>query len=79
MDGYTLGKVIKLTRESKNISQEVLSGLADVDRSHLSKIECGKRSPTVNILNKLARAMGVNASELLFTAENYTEPESQEE
>ncbi len=79
MDADNLGKVIKQTRESKNISQEVLSGLADVDRSHLSKIECGKRSPTVTILNKIARAMGVNASELLFTAENYTELESQEE
>ncbi len=71
MDNDNLGKVIKQTRESKNISQEVLSGLAAVDRSHLSKIECGKRSPTVTVLRKLAHAMGVSASDLLSIAENY--------
>lgn len=69
MDSKTVGKIIKNFREERKLSQEVLSGLADIDRSHLSKIELGIRSPTVNVLYKIANAMGVKASEILSAAE----------
>lgn len=69
MDSKTVGKIIKNYREERKLSQEVLSGLAGIDRSHLSKIELGVRSPTVNVLYKIANAMGVEASEILSAAE----------
>lgn len=69
MDSKTVGKIIKNFREERKLSQEVLSGLADIDRSHLSKIELGLRSPTVTVLYKIANAMGVKASEILSSAE----------
>ena len=63
------GKAIKHYREDKKLSQEVLSGLANVDRSHLSKIELGLRSPTITVLFKLADALGVRASDILHNIE----------
>lgn len=69
MDSKIIGKIIKNLRENKNLSQEVLSGLAGIDRSHLSKIELGLRSPTVNALYKISAALEINASEILFIAE----------
>lgn len=54
-----VGIVLKKYREEKGVSQEVLSGLACVDRSHLSKIELGKRSPSVNIFLRISVALNV--------------------
>ncbi len=41
-----VGQVIQSYRLRKGMSQEVLSGLAGLDRTHYSKIERGLRSPT---------------------------------
>ena len=64
-----IGHVIKSFREERGLSQEVLSGLANIDRSHLSKIELGVRSPTVNALYKIADALNIKASAILAAAE----------
>jgi len=73
MDMATVGKTIKKYREDKRLSQEVLSGLAGVDRSHLSKIELGLRSPTVTVLYKIADALEVKASDILRGVESEAE------
>ncbi|MCL2880493.1 MAG: helix-turn-helix domain-containing protein [Treponema sp.] len=67
----TVGKIIRQYREGKHLSQEVLSGLAGVDRSHLSKIELGLRSPTVTVLYKLADALEVKVSDILRAVETH--------
>lgn len=69
MNPQILGKTIQTCRKERHLSQEVLSGLAGIDRSHLSKIELGVRSPTVSVLYKLACAMDMNGSQLLAAAE----------
>lgn len=69
MNSQIIGKTIQICRKERHLSQEVLSGLAGIDRSHLSKIELGVRSPTVSVLYKLACAMGMNGSQLLAAAE----------
>jgi transcriptional regulator with XRE-family HTH domain len=73
MDMIAVGKVIKQFRANKRLSQEVLSGLASVDRSHLSKIELGLRSPTITILYKLADALEIKASDILKAVEKGVE------
>jgi len=73
IDSLAIGKAIKRCRDEKNMSQEVLSGLANIDRSHLSKIELGLRSPTLNALYKLADALEINASEILKMVESERE------
>ena len=54
-----IGKVIQDLRKSRGMSQEVLSGLAGLDRTHYSKIERGLRSPTIDTLFKIAHALEV--------------------
>ena len=39
VDGAQIGEVIRICRVQKGLSQEVLSGLAGLDRTHYSKIE----------------------------------------
>ena len=47
LDGKTVGYVIAEFRRNKGLSQEVLSGLADIGRTHLIAIEHGDRKPTL--------------------------------
>ena len=45
VDAVLIGNVLRSFRKEKKMSQEVLSGLAGLDRTHYSKIERGLRSP----------------------------------
>lgn len=54
-----VGSTIAELRKSKGMSQEVLSGLAGLDRTHYSKIERGLRSPTIDTLFKIAHALDI--------------------
>ena len=47
LDPTLVGRVLQQYRENKGISQEVLSGLAAIQRTHLSAIERGVRRPTL--------------------------------
>ncbi len=57
LDGKVVGAVIAEFRKSKNISQEVLSGLADIGRTHLSAIEHGERKPTLETFYRICYAL----------------------
>ena len=56
LDAMIVGKVIKCYREKKGISQEVLSGLADIGRTHLSAIERGERKPTLETFYRISQS-----------------------
>lgn len=64
-----IGSVIANHRKAKGLSQEVLSGLADLDRTHYSKIERGLRAPTIDTLFKIAHALDMPAHELVRSIE----------
>lgn len=59
LDGKIVGEVLAEFRNKKGISQEVLSGLADIGRTHLSAIERGKRKPTLETFYRLCCALNV--------------------
>ena len=65
LDAVLVGRVIQEYREKKGLSQEVVSGLADIGRTHLSAIERGDRKPTLDTFFKLADALDIKASELM--------------
>ena len=48
-----VGRVLTEYRERKGLTQDVLSGLAGLDRTHYSKLERGLRSPTLDTLLKI--------------------------
>ena len=64
-----IGNIIASHRRAKGLSQEVLSGLAGLDRTHYSKIERGLRSPTIDTLFKIAHALDMPAHELVRAIE----------
>ena len=68
-DNTITGKVIKELRQKKNLTQEVVSGLACIPRSHLAMIENGQISPKVDTLWRIAEALGMKLSELIFLIE----------
>ncbi len=69
LDSVVVGKVIAFYRNQKNMSQEVLSGLADIGRSHLSAIERGERKPTLETLYRLCTAMDIKMSTVISKIE----------
>ena len=54
-----IGRVLTEYRERKGLTQDVLSGLAGLDRTHYSKLERGLRCPTFDTLFKIAQALDV--------------------
>ena len=65
LNAKTVGRVIQQAREEKGVSQDVLSGLADIGRTHLSAIERGERKPTLETFFRLADALDIPASRLM--------------
>ena len=65
LDAVTVGKVISEIRKEKGMSQEVLSGLADIGRTHLSAIERGERKPTLETLYRSACALDMRMSDIV--------------
>ncbi len=58
------GQKIKDLRKSKGISQEKLANLAEIDRTYLPTIENGERNVSIEIVEKLAKALGVKIKDL---------------
>lgn len=73
LDPRTVGDVIADFRKKKNLSQEVLSGLADIGRTHLSAIERGERKPTLETLYLISCALDVKMSDIVAEIERRIE------
>lgn len=70
LDAEAVGRVIQRYREDRHLSQEVVSGLADIGRTHLSAIERGTRKPTLETFFRICDAMDVKPSRLVALIEN---------
>jgi len=60
-----LGQNLKKIRIQKKMSQGDIARTLGVDRGYISNIENGKKNPTLATIDKLAKALGVTADELL--------------
>jgi transcriptional regulator with XRE-family HTH domain len=56
---------LRRLRVTQGVSQENLAVDADIDRTHVSRIERAIENPTILVLDRLAGALGVDVSELL--------------
>lgn len=63
-----LGTVIRRKREALGISQEKFAEASGHHRTYIGFLERGERSPNVATLQRVAEALGVNASDLLREA-----------
>jgi transcriptional regulator with XRE-family HTH domain len=59
------GQALRTIRQSRKISQERLALDAGLDRTYVSLIERGVRSPTIRTLVKLAEVLNVKPAEIV--------------
>lgn len=60
-----LGRNVRQLREAKGWSQEDYADRAGIHRTYVSDIERGRRNPTITVVEKLARPLGVGSGSLL--------------
>lgn len=61
-----LSTMLRELRVQRDLTQEELAKRAKITRSHLSLLEAGHRkNPSLDVLKRLARALGVPVGELL--------------
>ena len=66
MSPKRMSRVIQVLRESKNMSQRALAKKANVTQSYVAQLESGlKKNPSLPVLRRLAKALGVPVAELL--------------
>ncbi len=65
LDLGALGMRIKKLRERRKLSQEALAARAGIHRVSLANVERGAKQPTLDTLERLARALGVPVARFL--------------
>ncbi len=68
-----MGQVIRNLRKEKSLSQEILSGLSGIARTHLCMIEKGEKNPNLITLWRISQALDVRLSVLIMRVENEME------
>jgi transcriptional regulator with XRE-family HTH domain len=53
------GKAVRIARAIAGLQQKELADLADVNPSHISLIEVGKRTPSLKTIAKIAKALQI--------------------
>ena len=53
-----MGINLQRLRRAKAFSQEELAHSANVHQTYLSGVECGKRNPSIRVLERLTKALG---------------------
>jgi transcriptional regulator with XRE-family HTH domain len=59
------GENIRRLRVRLGLSQEQLAFEAELDRTYVSGLERGDRNPSLDVLDRISQALGVNTHELL--------------
>ena len=60
-----IGERLRFYRQAKGKTQAVVAGLAGVTEDYLSQIERGLKTPTISLLHRFSKILGVRVSELL--------------
>ncbi|WP_454725944.1 helix-turn-helix domain-containing protein [Delftia acidovorans] len=63
------GAAVRALRTERGFSQESLANLADIERSHMGKVERGEHMPTLVIVFKIARGLECGTAEVMGRAE----------
>lgn len=58
------GANVRMHRKATGLSQEQFALRHDIDRTYVSGIERGKRNPTIVIVHKFAKGLGVSVADL---------------
>lgn len=58
------GANMKRVREEKHMSQGDIFRATKIERAYISNLEAGRQNPTLETIEKIAGALGVEVSEL---------------
>ena len=72
-NAFVVGQTIRRLRKEKELSQDVLSGLAGIARTHLTMIENGAKQPNFETIWKIALALDLRPSEFVSIIEKQLE------
>jgi len=61
-----LGMRIRFLREKAKLSQEDLALSCNVNKNYLCDIENGRRNPTIEVLDRIAKGLHIDLSTLLL-------------
>jgi transcriptional regulator with XRE-family HTH domain len=64
-----VGQRIKQLRKTLDISQEALALKAEVDRTYVTDVENGRRNVSLEILERLIKALGISVTDFFATKE----------
>jgi transcriptional regulator with XRE-family HTH domain len=64
MSTKTLGQRLHLIRKEQNLSMRSVARMAEISVAYLSKIEHDEANPTVDVLERLAKVLGLSLEEL---------------
>ena len=78
-DGAAVGRVIRRIRRRRGLSQEVVSGMAGIARTHLTMIENGSKQANLETVWKIALALDMQPSELIRQVEEEIQSTGQNE
>jgi transcriptional regulator with XRE-family HTH domain len=65
------GVVVRKHRTSNGLSQEALAEKADIHHTHVGLIERGERNPSLDVAQRVARALGMALSAMIAEAEKH--------
>jgi transcriptional regulator with XRE-family HTH domain len=60
-----IGERIRVLREEAGLTQEAVAWAADLSKPHLSRVESGENLPSVSVLFRIAKELGVEPADLL--------------
>jgi transcriptional regulator with XRE-family HTH domain len=60
-----MGMKLKAIREAKGMSQAAMAQKAQITREYVNRLEAGRYDPTIGVLQRLAKALGVPVTALL--------------
>ena len=67
------GRRLKFLRKFRKMSQWDLSRLSGIDRAYISEVENGRSAATVDLINRMARAMDLYPAEFLVLSKGAPE------
>lgn len=56
---------LRRLRQARGLSQEELAHRADIDRTYISSLERSVYAASIDVVDRIARVLGVEAAELL--------------
>jgi transcriptional regulator with XRE-family HTH domain len=57
-----VGTNLQKLRRDRGVTQEELAHKAEIHQTYLSGVESGKRNPSIGVLERIAKGLGVDVS-----------------